>query len=53
MAVDLFKTPVEYDVDVCYTAMKGLGTDEDALIEIVGTRSNQRLKEIKARYHEK
>mmetsp|Transcript_1945 Transcript_1945/g.3856 ORF Transcript_1945/g.3856 Transcript_1945/m.3856 type:complete len:114 (+) Transcript_1945:271-612(+) len=32
--------------------MKGLGTDEDALIEIIGTRSAQRLTEVKERYKE-
>ena len=43
----LFDTPVNYDARELRRAMKGAGTNEDTLIEIIGTRSNTRLKEIK------
>jgi len=50
VAVDLFKTAIDYDCDQLYHAMKGMGTDEDTLIEIIGTRDNKRLTDIKQRY---
>ena len=40
-------TPAEYDAMCLYKAMKGLGTNEGVLIEIIGTRTNQELTEIK------
>ena len=43
----MFMTPAEYDAYCLYRAMKGLGTDEGALIEIIGTRNCQQLQEIK------
>ena len=43
----MFMTPAEYDAFCLYKAMKGLGTDEGVLIEIIGTRNNQQLQEIK------
>ena len=43
----MFMTPAEYDAYCLYKAMKGLGTDEGVLIEIIGTRNCQQLKEIK------
>ena len=44
----LFMTPAEYDAMCLYKAMKGLGTDEGVLIEIIGTRTNEQLREVKA-----
>ena len=43
----MFMTPAEYDAYCLYKAMKGLGTDEGVLIEIIGTRNNQQLQEVK------
>ena len=43
----MFMSPAEYDAYCLYKAMKGLGTDEGALIEIIGTRNCQQLQEIK------
>ena len=46
----LFKDPIDYD---CYTlnkAMKGAGTNEDTLIEILATRPNYYINEIKKKY---
>ena len=50
--IALFYTPVDYDCYQLHKAMKGLGTNEDTLIEILATRSNNRIAEIKKRYPE-
>ena len=44
--------PAEFDAHQLNKAMKGLGTDEDVLIEIVCTRSNAQLTEVKRVYKE-
>ena len=49
----LFLTPVDFDCYHLDKAMKRLGTNEDTLIEILSSRSNERIKEIKKRYKEK
>ena len=49
----LFTEPIEYDVDSLYTAMKGLGTDEDCLIEILASRPGWYINKIKKKYKEK
>ena len=49
----LFVPPIEYDVDQLYTAMKGLGTNEDTIIEILASRDEDRLNQIKLKYKEK
>ena len=46
----LFLTPVDYDCYQLYKVMKGLGTNEDTLIEIIASRSNNAINAIKARY---
>ena len=46
----LFQRPAEMDAENLYYGMKGLGTDEDILIEIICTRSNQSLEEIKEEF---
>lgn len=51
--VALFTDPIEYDVDSLRYAMKGLGTDEDTLIEILASRSNIQLHKIRKLYKEK
>ena len=51
--VNLFKDPIEYDVDQLKNAMKGAGTDEDSLIEIICSRPNSYMKKIKEKYKEK
>ena len=43
----MFMTPAEFDAMCLYKAMKGLGTHEGVLIEIIGTRTSQQLMEIK------
>ena len=49
----LFTDPVEYDVDSLYKSIKGAGTDEDTLIEIIASRPNWYLNKIKIKYKEK
>jgi hypothetical protein len=46
----LYKNIYEYDADECYLAIKGLGTNEDTLIEIIGTRPPWMLEKIKEIY---
>ncbi|XP_076456172.1 annexin A6-like [Babylonia areolata] len=49
----LLMAPAEFDAYQCRKAIKGLGTDEDVLIEILCTRSNAQMQEIKRVYKEK
>ena len=42
-----FMTHPEYDAYCLYKAMKGIGTNEGVLIEIIGTRNNYELQQIK------
>ncbi|GFN94414.1 Annexin, partial [Plakobranchus ocellatus] len=46
----LFEHPRIYDANECNKAISGVGTDEDALIEILSTRSNGEIKEIRDQY---
>ena len=50
--IALFYDPVEYDCYQLRKAMKGLGTDEDTLIEIIATRPNWMIKAINKKYQE-
>lgn len=50
--IALFYTPVDYDCYQLFKAMKGIGTDEGTIIEIIATRSKKRIDEIKNRYPE-
>jgi len=52
VVVALFSTPIDYDCFHLRKAIKGLGTDEDALIEILCTRSPNIIEQIKKRYGE-
>ena len=51
--IALFAEPIEYDVDELRAAMKGLGTNEDTLIEIIASRPPHVLMPIKNKYQEK
>ncbi|XP_072289623.1 annexin A1a [Eucyclogobius newberryi] len=46
----LLKTRPQYDAEQLKLAMKGLGTDEDTLIEIMASRTNIEILEMKAAY---
>ncbi len=50
VAVNMFRTPVEFDAHQLRKAMKGGGTNEEALIEILGSRSNSRIKAVKEEF---
>lgn len=52
VVVGLFYSPIDYDCYQLRKAIKGLGTDEDALIEILCTRPPDVIEEIKKRYSE-
>ena len=51
VVIGLFQSPAEFDATCLYKAMKGLGTDEDTLIEIIGTRVNWQIQQIKAAFN--
>jgi len=51
--IALFTEPIEYDADELRKAMKGLGTNEDTLIEIIASRPPSVLKQVIAKFNEK
>ena len=51
--IAFFTDPIEYDADELRKAMKGLGTNEDTLIEIIASRPAPILAQIKAKFNEK
>lgn len=48
-----FKTPLEYDVDLLYTALDKFSSDKDVITEIVCFRSQKQIEKIKEKYQEK
>ncbi|XP_029976646.1 annexin A2 [Salarias fasciatus] len=52
LLLSLLVPPVPYEAQRLQQAMAGLGTDEEALMEILCTRSGKQLEEIKAVYKE-
>ncbi|XP_059910365.1 annexin A1a [Gadus macrocephalus] len=48
----LLKTPAQYDAHLLKQSMKGLGTDEDTLIEVMASRTNREMEAIKVAYME-
>ena len=50
--MDLFRSPSERDATYLYRAMKGVGTDEEAVIEVLCSRSNVEIMKIKEEYRQ-
>jgi annexin A7/11 len=48
--IAMFYHPIDYDCLSLRAAMKGLGTDEDTLIEIIATRPGYMIKQMIERY---
>ena len=51
--IALFTDPIAYDADELRKAMKGIGTNEDTLIEIIASRPPAILRQIKEKFNEK
>ena len=51
--IALFTDPIEYDADELRKAMKGIGTNEDTLIEIIASRPPNILRQIISKFNEK
>ncbi|RVE65506.1 hypothetical protein OJAV_G00117270 [Oryzias javanicus] len=52
VCLDLLMSPAHYDAHLLRKATKGLGTDEDTLVEILATRSNKQIEKIKSVFKE-
>ena len=52
LLISIYRDPVEYDAELLYRAMKGIGTDDDIVIEIISFRSFERLSQIKQKFQE-
>jgi hypothetical protein len=52
VVMDLFRSPSERDATYLYRAMKGVGTDEEAVIEVLCSRSNVEIMKIKEEYRQ-
>eukprot|EP00768_Dysnectes_brevis_P000359 gnl/Dysnectes_brevis/107_a128_7118.p1 GENE.gnl/Dysnectes_brevis/107_a128_7118~~gnl/Dysnectes_brevis/107_a128_7118.p1 ORF type:complete len:311 (+),score=130.28 gnl/Dysnectes_brevis/107_a128_7118:101-1033(+) len=50
LAVALCKPKRMYEAEICHNAIKGLGTDESGLMELLLARSPAEIEEIKATY---
>jgi annexin A7/11 len=51
--ISIFKSPEEYDADLLYKAMKGIGSDKDIITEVLCFRNPDRINQIKAKFQEK
>ncbi|MEQ2284023.1 Annexin A11 [Ameca splendens] len=52
LVMAMLKSPAEFDASELHNAMKGAGTDEACLIEILSSRSNAEIREINRIYKE-
>ena len=51
--IGVFKSPAEYDADLLYKAMKGIGSDKDIITEVLCFRNPERINQIKQKFQEK
>ena len=49
----LYHSPAEYDADLLYMAMKGIGYDKEVITEVLCFRTPERIQEIKTKFREK
>jgi len=49
----MMMTPEDLDAYTVSRSIKGLGTDDDTLIEILCTRDNWQIKALKDAYHKR
>lgn len=49
----IYESPAEFDADLLYKAMKGIGSDKEIITEVLCLRSSERINEIKAKFQEK
>ncbi|NXT90772.1 ANXA8 protein, partial [Anhinga rufa] len=52
LIVALMYSPFKYDAKELHDAMKGIGTSEDVIIEILASRTKAQIKEIIKAYKE-
>ena len=50
---ELYQSPAEFDADLLYKAMKGIGCDKEVITEVLCFRTPDRMNEIKAKFQEK
>ena len=51
--IGVFKSPAEYDADLLYKAMKGIGSDKNIITEVLCFRNPERINQIKEKFQEK
>ena len=49
----LYKDPVEYDADLLYLAMKGIGSNKEVITEVLCFRTPDKMNKVKAKFQEK
>ncbi|KAG9355579.1 hypothetical protein JZ751_000417 [Albula glossodonta] len=52
LLLGLLMPPAQFDAHRLYQAMKGIGTDEETILEVLCTRSPQQIKDITATYNQ-
>lgn len=52
LLISIYRDPVEYDAELLYRAMKGIGTEDDIVIEVISFRSFERLSQIRQKFQE-
>jgi hypothetical protein len=48
----VYRSPAEYDAELFYLAMKGIGSDKSMITELLCFRSPERIEEIKQKFKE-